>query len=312
MSRIPHLPRAWKAAVAAGATTLAALAGLLSPAAHAAGTAAAEHRTLAYYQTQYQDGVYVSPLPLKDIATHIEVAALHLNGDGSVHLNDHPPTDPRYDRMWTDIAELQASGTKSLVLLGGAAPGTYTNLHKDFPRYYGLLKETLQRHGFDGVDLDIEERFSLADTERLIRQLRADFGDGFIITLTPVASDLSGGSRFSGGFSYKRLEQDLASDIDWYTGQFYCGWGSLGSTSGYDAIVANGFSPSRVLTGALTNPANCSGYVDPGTLASTLRSLVAAYPTFAGAAGWEYFNAVPVNGTGPASWYANVAGAMSS
>lgn len=292
--------------MAAGAAVLVAI-GLPAPAAHAA-----SHHTLAYYQTQYTNGAYVSPLPLRGIATDVEVAAFHLNNDGSVHLNDDPPSAPKFDQMWADIAELRSSGIKIHALLGGAGRGSFANLHNDFPRFYGLLKDVLRTYRFDGVDLDIEETFSLADTKRLISQLRADFGPGFTVILTPVATDLAGTSSYSGGFSYRQLEREIGSQISWYTGQFYCGWGSLRSTGGYDAIVRNGFSPSRVLTGAVTNPANCSGYVDPARLATTLKRLVNKYPTFGGAAGWEYFNSVPVSGhgTGPASWYANVADAM--
>ncbi|GGP33344.1 ricin-type beta-trefoil lectin domain protein [Streptomyces melanogenes] len=311
MSPTPSSPRAWKAVLAAGATTLALAATGALPGSAAQAATPTRH-TLAYYQTQYSNNAYVSPLPLKGIATDIEVAAFHLNDDGSVHLNDDPPSAAKFTQMWADIATLQASGVKAQALLGGAGTGSFANLHKDFPKYYGLLKNTLQTYKLDGVDLDIEETFSLADTERLVNQLRADFGSSFLITLTPVATDLSGSSSFSGGFSYKQLEAEVGSKISWYTGQFYCGWGSLGGTSGYDAVIANGFSPSRVLAGTVTNAANCSGYVTPATLAGTLKSLVGKYPSFGGGAGWEYFNAVPVSahGTGPASWYANMAAAM--
>lgn len=65
-----------------------------------------------------------------------------------------------------------------------------------------------------------------------------------------------------------------------------------------------------MVAGTVTNSANCSGYIDPGQLAGTLGSLVGEYANFGGVAGWEYFNAVPVNGTGPASWYAAAKRAM--
>ncbi|MFD7919424.1 glycosyl hydrolase family 18 protein [Streptomyces sp. NPDC059740] len=293
-------------------TTAAALACLFGPAgaAGAAPATTAAHHVVAYYQTQYSGGGYVSPKPLAGTATDIDVAALHLNGDGSVHLNDDPPSDPKFDQMWSDLAALQSSGTRVEAMLGGAGRGSYANLHNDFDRYYGPLRDTLREHHFDGVDLDIEETFSLADTEHLINQLRADFGAGFTITMAPVASDLSGGSAFSGGFSYRQLEQEVGGSVSWYNAQFYCGWGDLGGTSGYDAILGNGFSASRVVTGAVTNPGTCGGYVEPGTLAGTVRQLVSAHPDFAGVAGWEYFNAVGVDGGGPASWYANLKNAM--
>lgn len=308
MSPQRSLLRAWTAVLSVATTALAVI-GLATAPAHAATSG---RHTLAYYQTIYDSDQYVSPLPLKGIATDVELASFHLNSDGSVHLNDDPPSASKFARMWADIATLQASGVKVEALLGGAGTGSYANLHNNFSLYYGLLKSTLQTYRLDGVDLDIEETFSLADTEHLISQLRTDFGSGFIITLTPVATDLSGSSNFSGGFSYSQLEAAMGSKISWYAGQFYCGWGSLSGTGGYDAIVNAGFSPSRVVAGAVTNSSTCSGYVDPTTLASTLRTLAAKYPSFAGAAGWEYFNATPVsgNGTGPSSWYANVANAL--
>jgi hypothetical protein len=309
-SSVRSIIRAAKALLAAGALMLAGAA--TTAPAHAA---TPTHHVLAYYQTQYvtnSDGSqsYVSPLPLEGIATDVEVAAFHLNSDDTIHLNDDPPSAAKFDQMWADIATLQASGVKVEALLGGAAQGSYAYLHSNFAQAYQLLHDTIQTYHLDGVDLDIEETFSLADTENLIRQLHTDFGPDFIVTLAPVATDLSGGSNFSGGFSYSQLEADMGSQISWYTAQFYCGWGGLSSTSDYDAVVNNGFSPSRVVAGTVTNSANCAGYVDPTTLASTISALTSEYPGFAGAAGWEYFNAVPVNGTGPASWYANLAGAM--
>jgi hypothetical protein len=270
----------------------------------------ASAHVVAYYQTQSSNGAYVSPSPLNGIATDVEVAAFHLNGDGTVHLNDDPPSDPKFDQMWSDLSALQQSGVRVEAMVGGAAQGSYANLHNDFDTYYGLLKSTLQDHHFNGVDLDIEESFSLADTEHLISQLRTDFGSGFVITLAPVASDLSGGSAFSGGFDYRTLENDVGGQISWYNAQFYCGWGNLSDTSGYDAVLARGFAASKVVAGTVTNPGTCSGYVDPSTLAGTLRSLASAHSDFGGVAGWEYFNAVGVNGGGPESWYANARGAL--
>jgi chitinase len=276
---------------------------------------AAKRHVVAYYQTQYVTNAngsqtYVSPLPLGGIATDVEVAALHLDDDGSVHVNDNPPSAAMFTQMWKDVATLQSKGVRVEVMLGGAGGDSYANLHRNFTKFYGLLKTTLTTYHLNGIDLDIEESFSLADTEKLIRQLHKDFGSKFVIAMAPVASDLSGGSNFSGGFSYSTLDKQVGADINWYNAQFYCGWGDLSSTASYDAVVANGFSAARVVGGTVTNPANCGGYVDPTTLAGTLKALVTKYPTFSGVAGWEYFNSVAVNGTGPQSWYAAAAKAM--
>ncbi|WP_051969296.1 glycosyl hydrolase family 18 protein [Kitasatospora azatica] len=302
-----HLTSTCSALLAVGALALGTTTATAAGPAHAATPA---HHVVAYYQTQYSNGSYVSPLPLRGTATDIDVAAVHLNSDHTVHLNDDPPSAAKFTRMWADLAALQASGIRTEAMVGGAAQGSFANLANDFNTFYPLLRDTLRTYHFDGVDLDIEETFSLADTEHLITQLRTDFGSGFVINLAPVASDLSGGSTFSGGFDYAQLEADLGSRISWYNAQFYCGWGSLSAGYDYDDVVANGFAPSRVVAGTVTNSANCSGYVRPNRLGSTLRSLAAKYPGFGGVAGWEYFNAVPVNGTGPASWYAAAKKAM--
>lgn len=258
-----------------------------------------QHRVVAYYQTQYDNGQYVSPLPLNGIATDIDVAALHLNGDGSVHLNDDPPSAAKFVPMWQDLATLQKAGIRVELMLGGAGVGSFANLHDDFAKFYPLLRDTLRTYHLDGIDIDIEEQFSLADTEHLIGQLRHDFGPSFVIAMAPVASDLSGHTKFSGGFSYPRLEKEDGAQISWYNTQFYCGWGNLSSTADYDAVIANGYSAGRVVAGTVTNPANCSGYVDPATLQQTISALTAKYQGFGGVAGWEYFNGLP----DPRSWY---------
>ncbi|GAB2502899.1 hypothetical protein GCM10027063_47730 [Promicromonospora xylanilytica] len=308
------------AALAAGLLALTATAG---PAASAPAAtkepeqAAASHRVLAFYQTIYEtgsDGVrrYVDPKPLLGSVTDVNVGAIHLNADASLTVNDIPADHGELGVMWDDLATMQAQGVTVSAFLGGAAPGTYRYLREDFDRYYPVLRDFLRTYGLDGVDLDIEETFSLADTIHLVDTLRADFGQDFVITLTPVATDMAGRTSFSGGFSYAELERRAGSRIDWYNTQFYCGWGDLSSTRVYDQILANGFSPDRVVAGTVTNPANCAGYVDWPTFDATVGSLVAQHPNFGGVFGWEYFNSVGYDGGGRASWFAHASDVVGS
>ncbi|MEC3993898.1 discoidin domain-containing protein [Actinacidiphila sp. DG2A-62] len=278
--------------------------------------AASSKRVVVYYQTQYSNGSYVSPLGLTDHDTGVTdllIGAFHLNGDGSVHLNDDPPGDPKFSQMWSDVAAMRAKGVHALGMVGGAAQGSFQRLDTQFDTYYPLLKNVVSTYHLDGLDLDVEESMSLGGVERLIDQLHTDFGSGFLVTLAPVATALSGGGNLS-GFSYDQLYRDRASSIAWFNAQFYCGWGSLSSTSGYDAIVNHGVVPAdKVVAGTLTNPANCgSGYVDPTTLDGTLASLAAKYPSFGGVAGWEYFNSEPGGTAAPWQWAASVSAAMNN
>ena len=76
-------------------------------------------------------------------------------------------------------------------------------------------------------------------------------------------------------------------------------------------MIRHGVVPAgKVVAGAVTNPANGGGYVSLGTLQSTLRKLTAKYPTFAGAAGWEYFNSLPGGKGSPWTWAGGVASAL--
>jgi hypothetical protein len=276
-------------------------------------TAADSKRVVVYYQTQYVNGVYVSPKALTDNntgVTNVMVGAIHLDPD-VVHLNDDPPESPKFTQMWADLHAMQAAGVKVSAFVGGAAAGSFQRLDTQFDVYYPRLKSLVTTYGLDGLDLDVEESMSQAGINRLIDQLTTDFGSGFVITLAPVAPALTGGGNLS-GFNYETLERERGSEIDWYNAQFYCGWGSMASTSGYDSIISRGlFPPSKVVAGVVTNSANCSGYVPLPTLKSTLGSLVAKYPTFGGVDGWEYFNSDPGGTTAPWQWAAQMTSAMS-
>ncbi|HEY0188767.1 MAG TPA: glycosyl hydrolase family 18 protein [Cellulomonas sp.] len=296
-----------------GATTASALL-LASPAAvrpaAADATSAAPH-VIAYYQTIYQtgsDGVrtYVGPTPLVGTATDVVVGAMHLNDDGSLHVNDIPADHPELDVMWADLAAMQDEGVRVHAFFGGAAAGTYRNLAEDFDRYYPLVRDLVLDHGLDGVDLDIEESFALSDVIHLVQALRADLGPAASITLTPVATDLAGRTTFSGGFDYAALEAAVGAQIDWYNTQFYCGWGDLASTTTFEAILANGFTADRVVVGTVTNPGNCSGWVAADVLDTTLTELATSYPSFGGVFGWEYFNALGPDGGDRVAWFAHL------
>ncbi|MGA4845189.1 glycosyl hydrolase family 18 protein [Streptomyces sp. G5(2025)] len=279
---------------------------------------AAGKRVVVYYQTQYANGTYVSPLALTERRTGVTdvlVAAVHLNDLNGpytpVHLNDDPPNAAKYDRMWRDLKTLRRHGVHVLAMVGGAAPGSFTRLDEEFDTYYPLLRDFIRRYELDGVDLDVEERMSLAGIERVISALRADFGADFIITLAPVASALSGGGNLS-GFDYDALYRSRGGDIAWFNAQFYNGWGDMNSTADYDDIIARGLIPaSKVVAGALTSPANGgSGYVGMTALRSTIGSLVSKHPGFGGVAGWEYFNSRPGGTAAPWRWAAEVSSAL--
>ena len=101
------------------------------------------HRVVVYYQTQYVGKKYYSPIPLISAASHVIVAAYHLNdnnGSCVIKLNDVSPNDTSLNQMWIDVARMQGSGVKVMGMLGGALDTSFQNLHQDFDNCYASLK----------------------------------------------------------------------------------------------------------------------------------------------------------------------------
>ncbi|KKK23679.1 hypothetical protein ARAM_006272 [Aspergillus rambellii] len=277
------------------------------------------HRIVLYHQTLCpSQGPYVSLLPLlhnNTGITHVILAAFHLNAPNPNHitLNDDPPEHPMYDSLWAEVPVLQRNGIRVMGMLGGAAPGTFSCLDGDQPQfeaYYAPLLAMIRRHGLDGIDLDVEEPMSITGIVRLIDRLKTDLGEGFIITLAPVAAALLGIGNLS-GFDYRELERQRAGRIAWYNTQFYNGWGMAEDPRMYAAIVSQGWSPARVVYGLLTNPGNGSrGYVPREVIGPVLAVLVEQFPNFGGVMGWEYFNSMPGERGKPWEWAAEMSLSM--
>ncbi|MGA2741492.1 MAG: glycosyl hydrolase family 18 protein [Bryobacteraceae bacterium] len=280
-------------------------------------------RVIYYYQTQYNNGTYVSLSPIwttlnpstgKPYVTDVMVAAFHLgyntNGTPYIHLNDNVPSDPMFTTMWQEVATLQSYGVTVRMMLGGAAQGSYADLFSEWATFYPILQQTLQQYKLNGIDLDIEEDVSLAHAEGLIGKLSTDFGSQFLITMSPVASALWGGANLS-GFSYSELYQSSAGPkIAWFNGQFYSGFATLASTTNYEQVINAGYPPDKIVGGMIANSADGSGFVSIGTVAKTVNALVTQYPTFGGVAAWEYFNAEPGGTSDPIEWAVDMTKAM--
>lgn len=277
-----------------------------------------QRRIVLYHQTIVpRERGYVPMLPLLENhtgATHVILAAFHINGQpGNITLNNDPPDSPIYNSLWEEVPLIQRSGVKVMGMLGGAAAGSYKRLdglQEEFEAYYAPLLAIIRRYGLDGLDLDVEEAMSLEGIIRLIDQLKADLGDGFIITLAPVAAALVGLGNLS-GFNYRELESSRGSKISWYNAQFYNGWGHAQDPRIYAAIIASGWPASKVVMGLLTNPGNGSqGWVSSEDIGPVLAFLTLQFPDFGGVMGWEYFNSLPGGLEEPWQWAAEMSLSM--
>lgn len=281
---------------------------LAASASTSATSATGEHRVITYYQTHYRsDGSFVSLRPLIDEGTdvsHVIVGALHLNEGNNVTLNDHAPDDPFFDPVWKDVQYVREHGVTTLAMIGGAAPGTWERLDTDFDTYYPQLRDFLRAYDFQGADLDVEQETSQAGVIRVIEALKHDFGEDFLVTLTPVSPETWGGHGLS-GLDLLSLKETNGDDIDWLNVQGYCGWGDVTTTNDvYWAVDYGGWAPSKIVYGVVTDPGLCGGYAEPDVQAATIRQAVAEYPDLGGVFGWEYYTSQPGGEAAPWEWAA--------
>jgi chitinase len=74
-------------------------------------------------------------------------------------------------------------------MIGGAG-GAYNYLFSNFDVYYKLLYDVINKYPIDSIDLDIEEPVKLNDVKMLIRRIRKDFKENFIISMAPISYSL--------------------------------------------------------------------------------------------------------------------------
>ena len=275
-------------------------------------------RLVIYFQTTHDEGTKlpISMLPLitqKHIAlTHLIVCTFHFHLDDYLHLNDLPVHHPAFYTLWNETSLVKAAGVKVMGMIGGAAPGAFTNYTLDgdgptFWRYYTQLRAAISFYELQGLDINVEQPFSDEGIRRLIRQLRHDFGPGFVISLAPVAMALKG-TRYAAfalnlsGFDYDDLEAEMGPWIDFYNAQFYNGFGSMASQVLFDRIVDNGYEPTRVVAGQITSRELGGGFVEHATLNETVVALRRKHGEIGGIMGWEYFNGHPGGTEEPWRW----------
>ncbi|MDN5724678.1 MAG: alpha-L-fucosidase [Propionibacteriales bacterium] len=273
------------------------------------------HRVIAYHQSHRDDEGVVDLSPFGDTApmTHLIVSAVHIIDDGTIVLNDHADGDPYHDQLWQQVTGLQQRGVRILAMVGGWAPGTTEKLDgPPMERYYPPLRDFLTAHGFDGIDIDVEQDMSLDGVIALIDRLRTDFGPAFEIILAPVASALWGGANLS-GFDYEELYRRRGDTIDFLNVQHYSGFGSPATIADHQRIIDRGVIPvHKLVLGMLGHPDDAQGFIGPDRVAQTVTELSRRHPDFAGVDVWELFRALPGGRADPTRWAHLMADAMAA
>jgi hypothetical protein len=63
--------------------------------------------------------------------THVILASLHLDSPTELNLNNNDITSSYWDPLWPMVSSLQSAGVKVMLMMGGAAAGSWANLASD-------------------------------------------------------------------------------------------------------------------------------------------------------------------------------------
>ena len=250
-----------------------------------------------YYQTFIGlDAILENP----DIIDTIIVSSIHFgnNGDGSpyIHLNDLEPSNKEFDTLWTQTKTLATTHNKEIILMLGGAGGAYSALFAKYAIYYPMLIDTIKSHSWiSGIDLDIEEYVSIDDIKMLIRDINAEFGDNFVITMAPLAGSLMIDKSGMGGFIYKDLYNSPEGKcITRFNVQAY---GSY-TFKTFETIVNNGYPAKKIVLGMESGQFNTDDFKDA---LNEIKYLADTYQDIGGVFSWEYCNSPP-NPNDPSDW----------
>lgn len=264
----------------------------------AAARSSSAFRNIAYWAYFQADNKPYDPLPLIQNPSHVTdlylfSIDLHTTAP-NLTIGGVAPTNSSFlGDLWGEVAQFQAAGVKVIASLGGYQTEAFILLQNDFSKWYPILLDFLKKYKLDGIDLDIEPSASgqtptgITSSLKLIQQLRKDLPADFVISMAPVAADLTSSPPEYSGFNYKQLDNAAVDSsgkhqINFFAGQFYNGWGDCGDTATYDQIIQNGYDPSRVAFGVLADSEDGNGFCSLATVQSTIKSLRKKYPSMGG------------------------------
>ncbi|MFJ6198505.1 chitinase [Micromonospora sp. NPDC092111] len=207
-----------------------------------------------------------------------------------------------------DVRTLRGRGQRVILSVGGETGRVAVNDAASATAFADSTYALIQRYGFDGVDIDLENGLNPTYMAQALRALRAKVGAGLIITMAPQTIDMQ-----SPGSGYFKLALDIRDILTVVNTQFYNSGAMLGcdqnaaySQGTVNFIVAlaciqleNGLRPDQVGLGLPAGPgAAGGGIVAPSVVNAALDCLATgtncgsfrpprSYPAIRGAMTWS-------------------------
>jgi chitinase len=277
------------------------------------------HVLVGYWQNFTTDGTVAQTLAQVPAAyTMVEVAFANPDRtvDGGVSFEVDPqlartiPGGYSAARFTEDIKTLHRQGRYVLLSIGGQHRSFALTSDAMAAKFAGSAYAQMQRYGFDGIDIDLENVIN-ADNykylEEALRQLSAKAGPKLMITLAPQTNDMLPANPALD--NYLKIAVDLGDIITMVNTQYYNSGTKRGRdgkvytcgtvdfiTSLTDAMLQQ-VSADKIGIG-LPATAKDRGYMEPVMVNAALDCLttgthcgtyvpVAKYPTLRGAMFWS-------------------------
>ena len=207
----------------------------------------------------------------------------------------------------SDIQALHGQGRKVIVSVGGQNGAISVSDATSASNFANSVYGMIQKYGFDGVDIDLENGIDPTNMGAALHQLASKVGSNLIVTLAPQTIDMQ--STQGGYFQLALNIKDILTIVNmqyYNSGSMLGADGKVYSEGSVDFLTAlaaiqlqGGLRPDQVGLGlpATTSGAG-SGYVSPSVVNDALDCLAngsncgsfkpsATYPTIRGAMDWS-------------------------
>ncbi|NJP32209.1 chitinase [Micromonospora thermarum] len=207
-----------------------------------------------------------------------------------------------------DVRILKSRGKKVIISVGGETGRVAVNDAASAVAFSDSVYALIQRYGFDGVDIDLENGLNPTYMAQALRSLRAKVGSGLIIAMAPQTIDMQNPTT-----SYFKLALDIKDILTVVNTQFYNSGSMLGcdNNAAYSQGTVNfivalaciqleaGLRPDQVGLGLPAGPgAAGGGIVAPSVVNAALDCLTRGtncgsfrpprtYPGLRGAMTWS-------------------------
>ncbi|MFI1178572.1 chitinase [Streptomyces sp. NPDC020799] len=272
------------------------------------GPSVPKHAVTGYWQN-FDNGAKVQRI--SDVHSQYDIIAVAFADatatPGAVSFTLDPALNYSEAAFKADIAAKQAAGKSVVISIGGEKGSVSVNDAASAANFADSVYALMQKYGFNGVDIDLENGLNPTYMTQALRALSAKAGSKLVITMAPQTIDMQSPSA-----GYFRTALNIKDILTVVNTQFY----NSGSMNGCDGKVYSqgtvdfltalacvqlegGLDPSQVGLGlpASTRAAG-SGYVAPSVVDDALDCLAKGtgcgsfkpsrtYPGIRGAMTWS-------------------------